>query len=104
MPGFLMRHRIIFALCGLVIAAGIIIPACSGGDGPTDNPTGASGRDFKVTKTGVVSGQTITSAIVVSNGGDAGSLGDVIVTDEVQTAPPGSAFTSSSGALECSGP
>jgi hypothetical protein len=94
-----MRHRIVFALCGIVVSTAVILPACSGGD----NPTEAAARDYKVVKTGVVSGQTIIYTIITSNIGTANSFATVTLVDEVQTAPAGSAFTSATGGT-CSGP
>ncbi|HUF50024.1 MAG TPA: hypothetical protein VMN60_04265 [Longimicrobiales bacterium] len=83
---FRLHRRITLALFGVVISSAIILPAC-GDAGLTDSgPT-----DLSVTKTGVVSGQTVTYTITVSNNGS--STAQATVSDVVSSAPPGSQFT-----------
>ncbi|MEO5510444.1 MAG: hypothetical protein ABIS27_07415, partial [Longimicrobiales bacterium] len=93
--GFLRLHRrVALALLGVVISSAIILPACgdSGAGGGVEPP---AAEDMSITKSGVVSGQTITYTISVSNHGTASY--DITVTDAVNPAPAGSAFTSFTG-------
>lgn len=94
---FIRTHRIAFALFGIVVTTGVVIPACSG------DATGTIANiELSVTKTARVNGQVVTYTITVSNHGTT-AVSNLVVTDAVQNAPAGSAFTASTGAT-CSGP
>ena len=62
----------------------------------------ATGPDLTVTKTGVVSGQTVTYTITVTNIGTVAAVHPVQVSDPLPSTPAGMQFTSMSS--NCSGP
>ncbi len=66
----------------------------------------SSGRpDLKITKVGVVSGQTVTYTITVTNIGAGPSASNNFVIDKLVSAPSGTTFVSASGSgWTCEGP
>ena len=94
------RHRLGLSLAGIVVGCAVILPACnlSNSSGLTD--TGDD--DLRVTKVGVVSGQTVTYTVTIVNDNSTNMPGPIVLTDSLTSAPAGTTFASTT-ATTCTG-
>jgi uncharacterized repeat protein (TIGR01451 family) len=95
------RHHIGLSLFGIVAACAVILPACGGGGSTDIIAPPAPAPDLSIAKVGVVSGNTVTYTITVTNNGTVPATGPIVVQDSLPSAPAGVQFAGASGT--CSG-
>jgi uncharacterized repeat protein (TIGR01451 family) len=98
---FAKRHHLGLSLCGIVAACAVILPACGTGGSPF-SPIAAP--DLSIAKAGVVSGNTVTYTITVTNNGTVSASVPIVMQDTLPTAPAGVLFSGATGSSStCSG-
>ena len=111
--GIFRNRTIIAALIGVVLMAAVLatsgvatlVWAQAAGPRPGGPFLPPAPPDLSILKVGVVSGQTVTYTVTVTNIGQAPSSSPITITDTLSTAPTGSTFASASGSgWSCTGP